>query len=572
MRRTIVRRLLGVATAALVGMFVQAVPALGADTFTPSSVNVTLQAGASTTVHKTLHLDALPARADIVVAIDTTASMTSAIAQAKAQATTLVNNINMAFGPGSTVRFALVDFKDYPVSPFGVPGDYPYKVTEPLTQGAAPFQAAVNTLSASGGNDQPEAYNVVFHNVANSVGLAFDPNAVHFLVVLGDSIPHDTTQAATFPACPNRSPDDPIGHTATTIGELHTQHIPLLMISFGSFLSCYNQLTAATGGSAVPSGGNLSNEIISQIQAAAAHINTVNLVVTGQCPPVGVSFNPAPPYGPLTAPVDQTFDETITAPTVPGIYNCTVTAVVDGTPRATQLIHVTVVPGNPATLVLAPKTATNTVDATHCVTATVKDSFGNLTPGIHVVFTVTGAVSTTGNVLTNASGQAQFCYTGPPLPGADAISAFADTNNNGVKDAGEPSDTAAKTWVLPASTPGCKVTNGGRITASDSDKATFGGNAKADGLQGEEEYQDHGPAKNMNVHSIHIQAVTCNASKTAASIFGTATVNGGGTFNFRIDVADNGEPGRSDTYRIRLSNGYDSGVQTLSAGGNVQIH
>jgi hypothetical protein len=49
-------------------------------------------------------------------------------------------------------------------------------------------------------------------------------------------------------------------------------------------------------------------------------------------------------------------------------------------------------------------------------------------------------------------------------------------------------------------------------------------------------------------------------------------VNGGGTFNFRIDVADNGEPGRSDTYRIRLSNGYDSGVQTLSAGGNVQIH
>jgi hypothetical protein len=52
---------------------------------------------------------------------------------------------------------------------------------------------------------------------------------------------------------------------------------------------------------------------------------------------------------------------------------------------------------------------------------------------------------------------------------------------------------------------------------------------------------------------------------------GTATVNGG-TFDFRIDVADNGEPGRADTYRIRLSNGYDSGVQTLSTGGNVQIH
>jgi Bacterial Ig-like domain (group 1) len=572
MRRTILRRMLVVGAAVLAGMFVQALPAFGADTFTPNPVNVTLQAGASTTVHKTLHLDALPARADIVVAIDTTQSMCSAIAQAKAQATMLVNNINAAFGPGTVVRFALVDFKDYPTSPFGVPGDFPYLVREPLTPGAAPFQAAVNLLTCSGGNDGPEAYNVVFHNVANSVGLAFDPNAAHFLIVLGDSIPHDTIQATTFPACPNTAVADPIGHTATTIGELTSHHIPLLMISFGSFLSCYNQLTAATGGSAVASGGNLSNEIISQIQAAAAHIGTVNLVVAGQCPPVGLSFSPAPPYGPLTAPVDVVFNETITAPTVPGTYNCTVTALVDGTPRATQLIRVAVTPGNPAVLMLAPKTATNTVDATHCVTATVKDAFGNLTPGIHVVFTVTGAVSTTGNVVTNASGQAQFCYTGPPLPGADVISAFADTNNNGTKNTGEPSDTAAKLWVLPTSTPGCKVTNGGRITAADGDKATFGGNAKATGLQGEEEYQDHGPAKNMNVHSIHIQAVTCNAAKTKASIFGTATVNGGGTFNFRIDVADNGEPGRADTYRIRLSNGYDSGVQTLSAGGNVQIH
>ena len=167
---------------------------------------------------------------------------------------------------------------------------------------------------------------------------------------------------------------------------------------------------------------------------------------------------------------------------------------------------------------------------------------------------------------------AQFCYTGPGLPGSDVITAYADTNGDNVRQSTEPTDTATKLWVLPASTPGCKVTNGGRITAANGDKATFGGNAKADSLSGEEEYQDHGPARSMNVHSTTITAVTCNAAGTAASIFGTATVNGGGSFDFRIDVADNGEPGRNDTYRIRLSNGYDSGVQTLAAGGNVQIH
>jgi hypothetical protein len=40
---------------------------------------------------------------------------------------------------------------------------------------------------------------------------------------------------------------------------------------------------------------------------------------------------------------------------------------------------------------------------------------------------------------------------------------------------------------------------------------------------------------------------------------------------YRLDLVDNGEPGRKDTYRLRLSNGYDSGVQTL-AGGKADVH
>jgi uncharacterized repeat protein (TIGR01451 family) len=231
----------------------------------------------------------------------------------------------------------------------------------------------------------------------------------------------------------------------------------------------------------------------------------------------------------------------------------------------------TVTPGDPATLVLTPATDTNTVDDQHCVTATVRDAFGNLTPNITVRFSVAGSVTTTGSAVTNAAGQAQFCYTGPGLPGADVITAYADTDNDSVKDATEPQGTAAKTWVIPASTEGCKVTYGGRITAANGDKATFGGNAKADGLKGQEEYQDHGPAADLNVHSINVLAVTCSRDGTQASIFGTATVNGGGSFDYRIDLKDLGEPGTSDTYRIRLSNGYDSGVKVLS-GGNVQLH
>ena len=37
------------------------------------------------------------------------------------------------------------------------------------------------------------------------------------------------------------------------------------------------------------------------------------------------------------------------------------------------------------------------------------------------------------------------CYTGPALPGADAIKAYADTDGDSVQDMGEPFDTATKT-------------------------------------------------------------------------------------------------------------------------------
>lgn len=230
-------------------------------------------------------------------------------------------------------------------------------------------------------------------------------------------------------------------------------------------------------------------------------------------------------------------------------------------------------PGPPATLVLSPKTDTNTVDAQHCVTATVKDEFGNATPGITVRFSVTGAVNTIGTGTTDANGQATFCYTGPALPGSDVITAYADTNNNAVQDPGEPSDTAAKTWVLPESTPGCKVTDGGRIWAANGDKATFGSVAKVSSAgmpSGAQQYRDHGPAVNLNVHSTEVLAVVCTGNDV--SIFGTATINGSGSFDYRIDLTDNGEPGVGvDTYRIRLSTGYDSGEQTL-VGGNIQLH
>ena len=576
------------ALALAVGLFAAyASPALAADTLTPSPVVLTLQAGQSTTINKSLHLDGLPAKADIIVAIDTTGSMSGALADAKDDAEQICLDVQAAI-PGA--RFAAVMFQDYPIAGYGAAGDTPYSLRTPgYTDDCAVFSAGVNSMTLGNGGDFPESNNRVHFEAYSDPALVTDrdPDATRFLVMLADDRPHSTT---TVGSCANTgSLSDPGRNsvnesgggddieTQEAIDGLNADDTTLLYISYiggTSALPCHESLAAATGGDAVADedAEDIGAFIIAQAELVPY---SVNLAVGGQCPPVGLTFNPVPPYGPFTGEQTIAFTETITAPTVPGNYTCTVTAVMTpgGPTTAIQTINLTVTPGDPATLVLTPETDTNTVDDQHCVTATVRDAFGNPTPGINVRFSVAGSVTTSGTAMTNAAGQAQFCYTGPALPGADVITAYADTDNDNVNDAApaDPEDTATKRWVIPANMEGCKVTYGGRIMARNGDKATFGGNANGNGPKGNENYQDHGPAADLHVQSIEIQSVVCNAAGTTASIFGTASINGSGTFDFRIDLKDLGEPGSSDTYRIRRSNGYDSGVQILE-GGNVQIH
>ena len=582
--RSTVRRTLG-ALALSVGLFAAyASPAMAdpPDRLVPPTVTLTLQAGQSATVGKTLHLTGLPAKADIIVAIDATSSMGAGLTRAQADAVQICTDVKTAI-PGA--RFAAVEFEDYPFAPYGVATDDPYELRTPgYTADCATFSAAIAAMVLGNGGDLPESNNRVhFEAYSDPVLLGTrDPQATRFLVMLADNVPHSTVAFGSCPSTgtfsdPGRNGINESGagddiQTPAAIAGLNADDHTLLYISYNRTTAhpCHTSLANATGGVAVPE--TEADDIGAFIIANAALVPyTVSLQVSAGCQ-IGLAFNPASPYGPFSGPSHPTFTETITAPTIAGNYTCTVTAVMTpgGPTTAVQTVNVTVTPGPPATLTLTPATDTNTVDDQHCVTATVRDAFGNPTPGITVRFSVTGPGSTSGSAVTNAAGQATFCYTSA-LPGSNVITAYADTDNDNVRDANEPQGTATKTWVLPASTAGCKVTYGGRITAANGDKATFGGNAKADGLKGNENYQDHGPATDMHVKSIDVLSVVCSRDGTQASIFGTATIDGSGTFNYRIDLKDLGEPGDTDTYRIRLSNGYDSGEQILE-GGNVQIH
>jgi hypothetical protein len=115
------------------------------------------------------------------------------------------------------------------------------------------------------------------------------------------------------------------------------------------------------------------------------------------------------------------------------------------------------------------------------------------------------------------------------------------------------------------------VTGGGWITGTPSGaKGTFAvaGGIKNGAYWGHLTYIDHG-ANGPKVKGTGVTAYQVVDAVTR-HIEGTAEINGQSGFTYQVDVADNGEPGRNDTFALNLSNGYFASG-TL-AGGNIQLH
>jgi hypothetical protein len=238
----------------------------------------------------------------------------------------------------------------------------------------------------------------------------------------------------------------------------------------------------------------------------------------------------------------------------------------------------------PATVELEPVAAVNPVSTSHTVTATVKNAAGQPLQGVKVEFRVEGAVTASGSCTTNAEGQCDFTFQGPDLPGATEIIAFADEDEDGQQDPGEPFGEATKVFVLPASTPG-QVTGGGYIlNAAGLEKIAFGFNAQSNAnenpssdVKGRCNVVDTTPDPEVvdgvlignNTHITCLDVQTLVQTPTHATFFGRAEVDGEQT-TYRIDVDDLGEPGTGDTFKIQTDSGYVAGGPLT--GGDIQIH
>ncbi|HVB65690.1 MAG TPA: choice-of-anchor Q domain-containing protein [Nitrolancea sp.] len=200
----------------------------------------------------------------------------------------------------------------------------------------------------------------------------------------------------------------------------------------------------------------------------------------------------------------------------------------------------TITPGPPATLTLAPGDTGAAVGQSVTEVATVKDANGNLVAdGTIVNFSVTGSNSTSGSAGTH-NGQASFSY-GAIVTGTDTLTATAVGGST-------PSATATITWTPPVSTHHASLTIMSPFTPMMQAAVLTGANGGTP--SGTLSYSSAA----VKLSQVHLAALVASGSN--ATVFGTARLADGTTVDFRLDVTAARFGG---TVRLRLSNGYDSG-------------
>ncbi len=223
-------------------------------------------------------------KVDIYFLADTTGSMTDFIAAVKAGANNILTAVNAT---GNDLVYGVGNYRD-----FTDPAPYPFQHQLNPTASAAAVTAAINTWTANGGGDDPEAQLFALSQLAQAPGgsIGWRPDSKRIIVWFGDQPGHDPSGAATL---------------ASTLAQLQAQNISVIAISVGA-----NQLNATGQAVAIASGTggsfqaginatNIVNTIIALINSLVSVINNVSLVPAGSTAPFVTLIDPPGGYGPL---------------------------------------------------------------------------------------------------------------------------------------------------------------------------------------------------------------------------------------------------------------------------------
>ena len=283
----------------------------------PAVVSEAADPGTAVVVQKTVHTPAIPPKPDVVLLVDTTGSMGSAIANVRTNLHAVITSVRAS---QPTAQFAVASYRDE-----GDDGEL-FRVRQDLTGNEAAVQSAVDSLAVDGGGDFPEAWvNGLFEVSTGKIHYREDSSRI--VVLVGDAPSHDPSA----------------GHTlADAIAELHADDARVVAVNVAGLDTNHqaSQVTTATGGSLVPVGSDVSAAILAGLHDLDV---TVQPEVTS-CSGLTATFD----HAAVTVPSggDASFVETLTvaadAPQGTTLH-CTVTFTLNGAPGGDTFVqHVSI--------------------------------------------------------------------------------------------------------------------------------------------------------------------------------------------------------------------------------------
>lgn len=360
------------------GTATDVIPVTATPTWKPTATatfEATLCPGDSATEVKPVHVPAAPGRADVLFAFDTTGSMGPVLASAKSNAVAIMADLA---GLIPDIQFAVVDFRDYPLEPFGESGDWPYRLRQSVTGDRSAVSAAIAATSANQGGDAPEAYSRTLHEAVADASVGWRPDARRFVVMFGDDVPHDDDLNAglsvqpvnpggswcgSTPSCRRDPGRDGSPGTIddldlqTVLGAFSASRATLLFVVSGGGSTNQANMTQywrqwarwnGAGGDALSlaAASGLPAAIQDLVSGASRRISRLELVAYPPEYQAWLSSTP-PAFTDLEVPpggLNLSFNARFTVPygTVPGTYRFAVKAVGDGAVYAEQgvVIHV----------------------------------------------------------------------------------------------------------------------------------------------------------------------------------------------------------------------------------------
>jgi len=130
-------------------------------------------AGADTPIVPLAQLEKL----DVHFNMDTTGSMGGEIANLKSSLTDpiMVDIGNLV----SDAAFGVSSYRDFPLTPFGEPGDYPFRLDQRVTTDLTAVQNAVDSYTAGGGADAPESgFEALFQITTGAGGVSWSGGSI----------------------------------------------------------------------------------------------------------------------------------------------------------------------------------------------------------------------------------------------------------------------------------------------------------------------------------------------------------------------------------------------------------